>query len=287
MADVDGPPAGRAVIDVAPDDRMHDDPGRNSLAVRVSAKLTAQLLRTNYARRLPLIGLTEFPKSGGTWVGQVLSTYLGIPMPQRPRVPVVMRALWHGHWAPPIPADLIVVRDPRDCYVSLFHHRVTMAASASRRERGRPPIRRFAELFPSAATTGRSTPDELREYLRLLLDGNQLREPDWTTFHRSWCEHGLPVAVTYQELRADPVPNFAWLVETMFGDVDERRLATSIARWDLDVVRAGPEQFTRRGVAEGGWRDEIPEDLWSAFDDRYPPGTLDPFRRRGPDCGDA
>ena len=41
----------------------------------------------------------EYPKSGGTWLGQLISTYLQISFP-RNRHPMPGNNLFHGHYLP-------------------------------------------------------------------------------------------------------------------------------------------------------------------------------------------
>ena len=71
----------------------------------------------------PPVVVTEYPKSGGTWLSQMISAALGIPYP-RNRLPMAGRQVIHGHYRrvhPRLPT-VLVWRDGRDTMVSFYYH---------------------------------------------------------------------------------------------------------------------------------------------------------------------
>lgn len=93
--------------------------------VPASTKATQWLLDHGYLRERTLQVL-EFPKSGGTWLAKLLSTTLEWPFlddtPMPPGNNCVLRS--HAMPSPRTPDLVYLVRDPRDAYTSLFHHRI-------------------------------------------------------------------------------------------------------------------------------------------------------------------
>ena len=75
------------------------------------------------SKLLPLYIVTEYPKSGGTWITQVLSECLDVPFPRNAR-PRWESALMHGHmkYLPTMYNVVVVFRDGRDCMVSWYFH---------------------------------------------------------------------------------------------------------------------------------------------------------------------
>lgn len=69
--------------------------------------------------------VNEFPKSGGTWIGEMLAEALQIPFP-RNRPIGIKESLCHGHFINSIGMKnvLVVWRDPRDVMVSFYFHSV-------------------------------------------------------------------------------------------------------------------------------------------------------------------
>jgi hypothetical protein len=69
------------------------------------------------------IKLVEFPKSGGSWVAEMLSDVCGIDFP-RNTFPVKRKSIFHGHSLIKgnFERTVVVWRDPRDVMVSWYHH---------------------------------------------------------------------------------------------------------------------------------------------------------------------
>ena len=71
--------------------------------VKVIKSKIEQLIRLVYINSVSIkndsVLVMEFPKSGGTWLGQLIAGYLEIPFP-RNRIPTLKRSLYHGHYYP-------------------------------------------------------------------------------------------------------------------------------------------------------------------------------------------
>ena len=84
------------------------------------------ILLSQYVKNSPFMLVTEYPKSGGTWLGQLISNYFDIPFP-RNRIPKYEYSLLHGHRLPgPGTKNLKnifwLVRDGRDVMISQYYH---------------------------------------------------------------------------------------------------------------------------------------------------------------------
>ena len=72
--------------------------------------------------------LIEYPKSGGTWLGQLVSEYLQIPFPSH-KMPSLNKSLYLGHylprgWIKKNKKIIFLVRDGRDVLISLYFHQL-------------------------------------------------------------------------------------------------------------------------------------------------------------------
>ncbi|TWT80850.1 Sulfotransferase domain protein [Planctomycetes bacterium CA13] len=85
--------------------------------------VSRQVLVRGLSGFLPYFVVNEFPKSGGTWLSQMLATALDLPYP-RNRMPILKPAIMQGHYCNPTGLKNVVVlwRDPRDVFVSWYHH---------------------------------------------------------------------------------------------------------------------------------------------------------------------
>lgn len=75
------------------------------------------------SKKLDLILITEFPKSGASWFGQMFSDATGIPFP-RNTTPALKQNIMHGHhlFHPRMDKAIHVLRDGRDVMVSAYYH---------------------------------------------------------------------------------------------------------------------------------------------------------------------
>jgi hypothetical protein len=91
--------------------------------VRKSEGLIRYLMVHMLSGHLPLITVNEYPKSGGTWLAQMLSASLRLPFP-RNKLPQICSSIMHGHYLNPWGMDNVVVmwRDGRDIMVSWYYH---------------------------------------------------------------------------------------------------------------------------------------------------------------------
>lgn len=86
---------------------------------RKTNALTRALMPYALSSPLSLYVVNEYPKSGGTWVGQMLGRALNVPFP-RNRFPVPRSSIMHSHYLDPRGLRNVVLawRDGRDVMVS-------------------------------------------------------------------------------------------------------------------------------------------------------------------------
>ena len=89
--------------------------------VGASARLNYEWARSRPGRP-PFLILTEFPRSGGNWIRDVLADALQLPAPRFPRLPITFQSIIHNHDHRLTEHPTVyVIRDPRDIFVSHFH----------------------------------------------------------------------------------------------------------------------------------------------------------------------
>jgi len=233
------------------------------LAWRTSNRLT-HLITIAWGRSLPLLSIAEHPRSGGTWVAEMLADYFQLPFPKYSRFPVACAAVIHTHlwYSPRLPKAVFVVRDGRDLVVSSYFYTLQwierlLALSQHRH--------RHIRLYPSllGATTDEA---DCRERLpRFITDwwsnpiGCRFNWGDYTT---SWTTNRANVIVTsYEALRADCIGEMARLIELLTEiPVDVDRLTATVAKYSF-VRQTGrhPGQqnvlSNKRTGQVGDWRN--------------------------------
>jgi hypothetical protein len=209
---------------------------------------------------LPIFVVCEYPKSGGTWVGQMLSDYLSLPFP-RNTWPPLRSAVHHAHYlySPMLRNAVCVMRDGRDIMVSYYFHMLF-------------------ENDKSSPILVRETRDALRfddyedvrqniaQFIEYLFDkqSNSISpfQFTWPQFVRSWNARPAPV-VRYEDLVSDCVASMSRMLHQLTGkqpDEDKlRRIADKYSFAAQAQRPAGVEErgsFLRKG-RPGDWREKF------------------------------
>lgn len=241
---------------------------RSRLAIWIAAAQRLLMWHT-MSRRLPLYLVTEYPKSGGSWVGQMLADYFQIPFPrdQRPRFET---CIMHGHH---MPSDhfhnvFCVLRDGRDIMVSYYFH------TLFEHDRNNPKwVRRFRARMPF------DDYDDIRKNLPAFIEymfTEGSRGPThftWTEFVDGWTARDVPI-LRYEDLIVDAADVLAGAIEKVTGETPDRARLDEIREKYSFRAQAKREpgventrSFMRKGIA-GDWKNHFSPEACKVFD-RY------------------
>ena len=268
------------------DQTIHTGPGvvrRAAGIVQSKFEHAVRLLLVHYlSRYIPLVLVTEYPKSGGTWLGQLISGYLGIPFP-RNRVPTPQRCLLHGHYRPSqhlshIPGIVWLARDGRDVMVSLYHQyllwndRNRLQPSAVLRYRKQLAFADYHDVrgnlpaFIGFVFT--YAPSKLQHFTH---------PGTWASFNRAWLEQDCvpPASVLptrYEALAAQPEQELTRVLGRLDSDpVASAKVAQVVAQYSFEAQTGrvpGEERtssFLRKGSV-GDWRNFFNREAAEVFD---------------------
>ncbi len=215
---------------------------------------------------LPLYVVNEFPKSGGTWLGQMLGRALGVPFP-RNRLPSLRPSIMHGHYLRRGGLRNVVVcwRDGRDIMVSWYHQclfphdrRNELQVARARREL------RFEDYDDVRAN--------LPRFIEWAFTTPRAPRFSWSDFVGRWYGSRNATHVRYEGLRADTPGELVRVV----GELTGRDLDAASARAIADEFsferqagrRPGEEDrrsFLRKGLV-GDWRSYFGPEARATFD---------------------
>lgn len=216
---------------------------------------------------LPLYVVNEFPKSGGTWVGQMLGRALGVPFP-RNQLPAPRPSIMHGHYLSPLGIRNVVVvwRDPRDVMVSWYyqqllpHGRNQLQVERTRRE---VPFTDYDDVEAN-----------LPAFIEYAFTRPHSPGFSWTDFARRWHRRRDAVHVSYEALRRDTPGELARVLFELTGrrpgEAEAAAVAEEFSFRRQSGRRPGQEDrgsFLRKGVV-GDWRARFGPEARRALD-RY------------------
>ncbi len=214
---------------------------------------------------LPLYVVNEFPKSGGTWVGQMLGRALGVPFP-RNRFPMLRPSIMHGHYLRPggIKNAVVVWRDGRDVMVSWYHQQLIphqwnrLQVARSRREL---PLDDYDDVYRN-----------LPAFIEYAFTRPHSPNFSWTDFVRRWHGRKGIVNVRYEDLRRDAAGELRRVVSELTGEELSLERAAGIAdefSFERQSGRRSGEEdkksFLRKGVV-GDWRAQFGPAAREVFD---------------------
>ncbi len=208
---------------------------------------------------LPLYIVTEYPKSGGTWFGQMLSAYLNVPFP-RNRRPEFKSCIMHAHlrYSPLMRNVTCVIRDGRDVVVSWYYHSLfpnernsPYLVEKTRREN---PFRDYDDITANLP--------RFIEYL-FTVENRRLFHFNWNEFIESWTDKQTATFVKYEDLVADAASALRPVVEKLTGTrADMQRLQEIREQYSFKRLakrEPGSENrasFMRKGIV-GDWRNHF------------------------------
>jgi len=222
-------------------------------------QLANEMLTPVAGRALGLIHVVEHPKCGGSWVRKLIQTYRGGDrfLADRPlrRGDVVQIHRLHRpwYWRP-----VVVVRDPRDLFVSFYYHETRY----SRRERHLSIERHFRH------EPERPLREDFAAYLEAKLVHRTHPRFGYQEFVRSWRGRPGVAWLRYEDCLADPEGELARILRAVGLPVDLQRVHEAVELNSFENatrLRTGrsrrpgeedPTEFERKGVA-GDWKNHF------------------------------
>lgn len=240
---------------------------RTYLHIKVSA--VQRYLLWHYAPdNQKFLRVTEFPKSGGTWLCQMLSDTLHLPFP-RNQFMNMRRGIQHSHYPGPIndKKTILLVRDGRDIMVSAYYHFVighdTSPSYFNALWRRRLGVADPLDIHQHLAT-----------FIRLFFQSYKVggRHLDWARYIESFDLHDpYLLMVRYEDLLVDAASELRKMLLWLGYDTSNlSKVASVVERYAFENQagrQAGHEdvqRFLRKGIA-GDWKNKFSTEAHAVF----------------------
>lgn len=244
---------------------------RSNIAIKLDA-LQRLLMINTLSRLLPLYIVTEYPKSGGSWLSQMISEYLKIPFPRNAR-PAMTSSVMHGHmlYSPLMSNVVCLFRDGRDVMVSLYFHMLFENDKNSHQV-----VRKFR------AEMAFDDVDDIRANLPAFMEYMHEKESKslspykftWSRFVRGWVNREV-CKVKYEDLVDDCFGSMKALLSNLLNEsVDEARLQEIVTKYSFENQckrKPGQEDthsFIRKGKP-GDWQEKFSKAAAIKFNEYY------------------
>lgn len=245
---------------------------------RISNQITRQTVM-RYGDRFPMYVISEYPKSGGTWLGRMVSEVLRIPFPRHSSMPLAMTCVVHGHWnyhPRLLGRTIYLYRDGRDAMTSLYFHRMRWlhSGTADDKRRLKSLNRLFGEGFDA---------DDSRRYLPGFME-HEFANPrgsrlNWRDHVLGWFGPGEAgsrregvVYVSYEQLREDCAGALTRICSELTGKRPDAWLVeTTVEKWSMEREtgrKPGQEDrsvLVRKGIV-GDWKNHFTREAAEVFD---------------------
>lgn len=219
--------------------------------------LSHYFLSYSFSGIMPYYIVNEYPKSGGSWIGQMLAAALDVPFP-RNRIPMLRPCIMHEHflWPGTLKNVVIVWRDGRDVIVSQYFH------SLFRNERGnRVLVEKVSkDLIYSDVNDIRSNLPSFMEYIFKVKKHPKF---SWADFVDKWQGVSHAIHVKYEDFRQDCATQLQQLVGALKNRTIDKARAMKIEKTFSFERQSGrtPGQensnsFMRKGIV-GDWKNHF------------------------------
>ncbi len=213
---------------------------------------------------VPYYIVNEYPKSGGSWLSQMVASALDIPFP-RDRLPMLRPSIMHGHYLYPgtLKNTVVLWRDGRDVVVSQYYHwlfKSNFDGYLWKKCRADLKFKNYEDIKTN-----------LPAFIDYVFVHKKHPKFSWSDFVNSWADKKNVVHVKYEDLKIDAKGELIRIVHELTGkDLDSKKAEEIVERFSFEKLtgrKCGEENhsnFLRKGIV-GDWRNKFTEESIEKF----------------------
>lgn len=230
---------------------MSGNSERNRMILRCEG-VYRRIFMKYFANKTQSILLSEYPKSGGSWLSLMVSDALGLSFP-RNEFPRDRNCFFQGHYLTDfgLKQKIILWRDPRDIVVSYYYHSVVGNTHSS------PSL-----IKETRQAIGADIPDDINKnlnaFIHYLFSGEMSPRFTWNDFFDQWWGKASCCHVSYESLKSEPQVQLARILDELGFEADAEQLMRVVEKYSFERMsgrKTEPQNtvsFVRKGVV-GDW----------------------------------
>ena len=229
-----------------------------------NAALREVIARGGMAWRFESLVVTEYPKSGGTWLSQMLGAATGLEY-ARNRYPVLRDSVLHGCWLEPSKKHRTVAlfRDGRDVMASYYFH-MAYPKEITSRKYGERVREKTGVVDPTAVT------ENLERFIEWAFTEGF---PGWTwsEFIDRWFQDESVVSTSYEALTNNTTSEVTRILLELGFTVEQTAVAEAVDTFSFEAQsgrkkgQSDDASFVRKGVV-GDWENHFTPRARQLFD---------------------
>lgn len=245
---------------------------KNGLVRRLGTRST-QALAVVAGNMFPYYYVSEYPRSGGTWLGQMLANYLEIPLPQHSALPSMRSVVVHNHWgySSKLRRVFYLYRDGRDVCTSMYFFCIRALHQENKGMRNY-----YRGKLPATAVqdwTAESAWQHMPEFISVWATNPMGCRITWADHVRQWAfDRPHVVTLSYEALRSDCLSTLEAVIPVHSGKtINGPRLSKVIEENSFSKQsgrqpgQADNQSFMRKGIV-GDWQNHFTLEAGMVFD---------------------
>ena len=233
---------------------------------------TTKLIGMFWGESFPFYYVSEYPRSGGNWLGGMIADYLRLPFPSHSVFPYGCAAVLHNHWgySPRLRRVYYIFRDGRDVCLSMYFFCLRGLVSEQPGER-RYYAKRLGNLQIGDITPANCALN-LPEFIRCWVKTPFGCKISWADHVKQWAfDRPNVVPISYEQLSEDCEGALARILPAYTNEpVERERLRATIEKFSFQKIsgrqrgKSDPFSFYRKGIV-GDWRNHFTRSAGEVF----------------------
>ncbi len=239
------------------------------------AKESTRLIGARWGESFPFYYVAEHPKSGGTWLAQMVSDYLVLPFPRYSVLPITFSSVIQNHWRyqPRLKRVFYIYRDGRDVMTSFYFDRIRVARYAQRPASAH--LNRTYERLFGRNYDPQDVVTHLPRFIEFEFENPGRGTPlHWRDHVIDWVQPGRPdiAYLSYEQLRQDCAGTLSRVLGRLLDqEPDPWRIETTVEKMSMQRQtgrkpgKSDLSQHIRKGVV-GDWKNHFSREAAEIFD---------------------